>query len=84
MPPLSLGDAATGLGGGFGGSGPLAFDLAGNLYYAPGYADTSIYKFAASEVADAIAQNGNPLKVTGHRWLDYGIRFSEQGRQLAA
>jgi hypothetical protein len=78
-PPLSLGDPVTGLGGGSGGSGPLAFDLAGNLYYAPGYSDTSIYKFAASEVADAIAQNGHPLKVTGHQWLNYGAAFPDEG-----
>ncbi|HEV7404888.1 MAG TPA: PEP-CTERM sorting domain-containing protein [Chthoniobacteraceae bacterium] len=78
-PPLSLGDPTTGLGGGSGGSGPLVFDLAGNLYYAPGYNDPSIYKFAASEVADAIAQNGHPLKVTGHRWLSYGTAYPNKG-----
>jgi hypothetical protein len=77
-PALSLGDPTTGLGGGAGGSGPLVFDLAGNLYYAPGYSDTSIYKFAASEVADAIAQNGHPLKVTGHQWLNYHTSFPSE------
>lgn len=77
-PPLSLGDPASGLGGtAF--SGPLVFDLAGNLYYAPGSGDPSIYKFAASEVANAIAQTGQPLKVSGHRWLSYAAAYPMKG-----
>lgn len=53
-----------------GGSGPLAFDSSGNLYYAQGYnwpfeSDAYIYRFSAAEVADAIDDPKNhPLDVT--------------------
>jgi hypothetical protein len=55
-----------------GGSGPLVFDAAGNLYYAPGFSDLSIYKWTASEVAGALANPSTAaLNSTGHLWLDY-------------
>jgi hypothetical protein len=53
-----------------GGSGPLAFDSAGNLYYAQGYnwpfeSDAYIYRFSAAEVADAMEDpENNPLEIT--------------------
>jgi hypothetical protein len=52
-----------------GSSGPLTWDTDGNLYYAPGFNDLSIYKWSPAEVAAAIA--GTPLSVSGHLWLDY-------------
>ena len=36
-------------------SGPLAFNAAGDLFYAPGYGDQSIYKWTAAQVAAAMA-----------------------------
>jgi len=70
-------DPATDLGVTSGGSGPLAFDGSGNLYYAPGFSDPSIYKFSASEVAAAISDpTGSPLSVTGNLWLDYSSIYS--------
>ncbi|WP_157836854.1 hypothetical protein [Geminisphaera colitermitum] len=59
-----------------GASGPLAFDADGNLYYAPGYGDPSIYKWSAAEVADAIADPVNdPLDIAGHLWHDYSADY---------
>ena len=46
---------ATDLGVDSGSSGPLAFDSAGDLYYAPGYGDQSVYKWTATQVAAALA-----------------------------
>ena len=69
-PPVSLG-----ITGGF--SGPISFDLEGNLYYAPGFSDTSIYKWTAAEIAAAIANpSANPLSFTSHLWLNYGSLYS--------
>jgi len=46
--------SAVDLGGtGSGFSGPLAFDGAGNLYYAPGFGDFSIYQWSNAQVSDA-------------------------------
>lgn len=64
-PAISLGVTA-------GSSGPLLFDGDGNLYYAPGFSDLSIYKWTAAEVDAAIANPlGNPLSAAGHQWLNY-------------
>jgi hypothetical protein len=60
-----------------GASGPLAFDSAGNLYYAPGYGDSTIYRFTSAEVADALAGvPGSSLSATGHDWLDYTALYA--------
>ena len=60
-----------------GDSGPLAFDTAGDLFYAPGYGDSSIYKWSAAEVAAAIANPTlDPLTVAGHLWDDYSSTYS--------
>lgn len=71
-------DPATDLGGtGSGNSGPLSLDSAGNLYYAPGFNDKSIYKWSAFEVAEAIADPINdPLSLTGALWKDYSSDFA--------
>lgn len=59
-----------------GSSGPLAFDSAGNLYYAPGFGDLSIYKWSAAEVTAALLNpSGNPLSAAGHQWLDYSSLY---------
>jgi hypothetical protein len=72
-----LNDPATDLGATSGASGPLAFDLEGNLYYAPGFGDLSIYKWSVSELAAAIANpSGQPLGVGGHLWLKYDTLYS--------
>ena len=69
-PPTDLGVDA-------GSSGPLTFDGAGNLYYAPGFSDPSIYKWSAAEV-EASLENPitDPLSATGHKWLDYSLDYS--------
>ena len=68
------------LGGITGNSGPAAFDMAGNLFYAPGYGDLSIYRWSAIEIAAAVLGNGSPaLDASGHRWLDYSSSFSTAG-----
>ena len=55
-------------------SGPLAFDLQGNLFYAPGFGDLSIFRWSKAEV-DA-AKAGTPLAdADGHRWLIYTSRY---------
>lgn len=65
------------LGGIPGFSGPAAFDMAGNLFYAPGFGDLSIYRWSAIEVAAAVLGNGSPaLAASGHQWLNYGSSFS--------
>lgn len=65
------------LGGIPGASGPAAFDMAGNLFYAPGFGDLSIYRWSAIEVAAAVLGNGSPaLSASGHQWLDYSSSFS--------
>jgi hypothetical protein len=56
-----------------GASGPLAFDAQGDLYYAPGDEDTSIYRWSAATVAAAIANpTTHPLTTAGHLWVNYG------------
>lgn len=68
------------LGGVSGASGPLTFDAAGNLYYAPGYGDLSIYRWNAAEVSAAISGNGSPsLSASGHLWIDYSVAFATAG-----
>lgn len=65
------------LGGITGNSGPAAFDMAGNLFYAPGYGDLSIYRWSAIEIAAAVLGNGSPaLAASGHKWLDYSSSFN--------
>jgi len=59
-------------------SGPLAFDAAGNLYYAPGYGDKSIYKWLAVELEAAI-NLGAQLSITDHVWLNYGSAYDVSG-----
>ncbi len=66
---------ATNLGSVAGYSGPLAFDNSGNLFYAPGFDDLSIYSWSSAEVAAAISGNGS-LEAAGHLWLDYSASFS--------
>lgn len=68
-PPISLGTTG-------GGSGPLTFDAAGDLYFAPGYGDSSIYRWSAAEVAAAIANPTlDPLSTAQHLWLNYAGLF---------
>lgn len=75
-----LSDPAISIGAPGGGSGPLAFDGAGNLFYAPGYFDKSIYRWSAADVAAAIANPvGAPLSAPGHLWLDYSALYPMQG-----
>ncbi len=76
-----LNNPATSLGTQPGSSGPLAFDRAGNLFYAPGFGNLNIYRFSAAEVAAAIANPAaNPLNAAGHVWLDYSSLYgSESG-----
>lgn len=70
-PATDLGQTGTG------GSGPLAFDSAGNLYYAPGYGDDNIYRWSNAEVMMAVS--GGQLSVAGHEWLDYSSLYSVSG-----
>jgi hypothetical protein len=74
-PALDLGEAS-----GF--SGPLAFDAAGNLYYAPGFGDTSIYRWSSAEVLSAVS--GGNLSVAGHQLLDYGALLTGGGASSMA
>lgn len=69
--PISLGLTS-------GGSGPIAFDAAGNMYYAPGFGDLSIYRYTAADVAAAIADPTNsPLPTAGSRlWYNYSGDFA--------
>lgn len=69
-PVLDLGETS-------GYSGPLAFDAAGNLYYAPGSGDTSIYRWSSAEVLSAVS--GGSLSVAGHQLLDYGTMLTGGG-----
>lgn len=73
-------DPAVSIGNPGGGSGPLAFDNAGNLFYAPGFFDRSIYRWSAADVAAAIANPGGfPLTAAGNLWLDYSLLYPDQG-----
>lgn len=69
--PVSLGVT-------IGSSGPIAFDLSGNMYYAPGFGDLNIYKYTAADVAAAIANPvSNPLPSAASRlWYNYSLNFS--------
>ena len=69
--PVSLGVT-------IGSSGPIAFDLSGNMYYAPGFGDLNIYKYTAADVAAAIADPvSNPLPSAASRlWYNYSLNFS--------
>lgn len=66
-PSINLGNVT-------GASGPLAFDAQGNLYYAPGYSNTSIYFWTAAEVA--AAKGGTPLS-SATPWSSYGTLFPD-------
>ena len=73
-------DPATSLGTTSGASGPIAFDALGNLFYAPGFGDLSIYRWSAAEVAAAIIDPAsNPLSVAGALWHDYSADFATAG-----
>lgn len=72
-------DPAIDLGTTFGASGPLAFDASGNLYYAPGFGDQSIYRWSAAQVVAALADPNSPLPTTGVLWYDYSGDFSVSG-----
>lgn len=61
-------------GGASGASGPIAFDASGNMFYAPGYGDLSIYRWSASEVANAMA-GLSQLGASGHKWADYSASY---------
>ena len=74
-----LNNPAISLGTQPGSSGPLAFDRTGNLFYAPGFGNLSIYRFSAAEVAAAIANpTSNPLNAAGHVWLDYSSLYGNE------
>jgi hypothetical protein len=66
--------ATVDLGGVAGNPGPVAVDSAGNLFYAPGFGDLSIYRWSAAEVAAAIG-GGPQLSATGHIFADYSLDF---------
>ena len=71
-PAVSLGTTG-------GGSGPLAFDAAGDLFFAPGYSDKSIYRWSAAQVIAAIAHpTANALTLTGQLWADYSALYPLQ------
>lgn len=73
-------DPATSLGTTFGGSGPIIFDGAGNLFYAPGFSDKRIFRWTAAQVQAAIADPiNNPLPTTGVEWYDYSDDFDVSG-----
>ena len=73
---LEQGDPAVDLGEDSGGSGPLAFNAKGDLYYAPGYGDRSIYTWSKAEVDAAIADPaGHPLAAI-HQFATYPSEYS--------
>jgi hypothetical protein len=65
--PFQLGSIA-------GSSGPAVIDAVGNLFYAPGYGDLSIYRWSAGEVAAALL-GGPELDASGHLFVDYEASF---------
>lgn len=65
------------LGENFGSSGPIVFDALGDMYYAPGFGDKSIYKWTAAQVADAVAGTST-LPTSGVLWYDYSADFADQ------
>lgn len=63
-----------------GGSGPCAFDAEGNMFYAPGYGDSSIYRWSTIEVAAALlGSSSSQLDAAGHQWIDYSGSFAGAG-----
>jgi hypothetical protein len=67
-----LSDPAVSLGVTSGASGPIAFDGNGNLFYAPGFSDQSIYRWTSAEVAAALADPvGSPLSIGDALWYDF-------------
>lgn len=60
-------------------SGPLAFDTAGNLFYAQGFEGALIYRWTAAEVSAAIAAPGTPFLAAGHLWADYSAAYPTAG-----
>lgn len=68
--PISLGLT-------IGNSGPGRFDASGNMFYAPGFGDLSIYRYTAADVAAAIDDPAaNPLPPAASRlWWNYGTDF---------
>jgi hypothetical protein len=71
-------DPAEDLGETFGSSGPVGFDAEGNLYYAPGYNDLSIYRWTADEVAAAISDpTNNSLPTDSALWYSYSDDFAD-------
>jgi hypothetical protein len=74
----------TDLGVDSGSSGPLAFDASGNLYYAPGGSDLSIYKWTAAQVANALANpSTEPLSLNDPQNLDNGVQWANYGTSPA-
>lgn len=59
-------------------SGPLAFDAAGNLYYAPGWGSDSIYRWSAAEVSLALADPVNNALVASSAWFTFGAEYADQ------
>ncbi|PAW79995.1 MAG: hypothetical protein B9S32_01305 [Verrucomicrobia bacterium Tous-C9LFEB] len=59
-------------------SGPLAFDAAGNLYYAPGWGSDSIYRWTAAEVSLALADPVNNALVASSAWFTFGAEYADQ------
>lgn len=61
-------------------SGPLAFDAAGDLFYAPGYVysgQPNVFRWTAAEVAAALADPaGAPLSPGGHVWGEIPAPFT--------
>jgi len=61
-------------------SGPLAFDSAGNVFYAHGYVSSGqakIYRWTAAELAAAISNPTlAPLNPTNHEWAAIPVTFT--------
>jgi hypothetical protein len=74
-------------------SGPLAFDGAGNLYYASGYLSGRILKYSAPEVHAALAGQTPLGQPAQHVWASFaatgldgatGLAFDGQGNLVAS
>lgn len=77
-PPINLGTIGNA-------SGPLAFNAAGDLYYAEGYntAGSTVYRWSAAEVAAAIADpNRAPLRPSGHSFAVLQTGDGSTGLQI--
>lgn len=57
-------------------SGPMAFDSAGNLYYAPGYGDSGIYRWSATEVSLALSDPVNNALIASSAWFTFGSEYA--------